>query len=507
MIDNVISIVGRLPSQRRADDPDQRSDAVEAKHSADEVRRLRQIEKRCNDSKGGYLRFQSREDRLFAAKALGQILKDSKKTIAYLKEEWSSAKGGGPFHLHRYMISPDLDLSDAKNRAAKADKLIGLARGYLERATFIAEASGQEVEQAKISLFRNTSIWRRPATLAKGDSAGADEAAENIALLLQELSRRIILRTDLMQLFHRMQRVPGTWDFRRNEFRLTGMACLFRTAYQEGYEHWTEAPPLPSVPLIRVWHAGWRLPVSLEATDHSSAQFTSPIDSEINLFREIRLAIGPTVKERTLGPMIESRAWVELTLFNEDGSEFGRWPLDPSCDLGFFESAGTYVDVQNARYRVSSELEILPDFEGEHAEMAAIRRGESTTSGSLWEHSPLTDEKQFLENYYFSWTPADGDHVAHWLGRQCNGRVQPVELLPQVSGKRVWETNWYPRFILGHFVYQAIVDGRLEAALLESVEVIRSAFSDYEARWLAELRDQTNELIVQLRDGLPSREN
>lgn len=502
MVDNVIPIASRLPRQRRTDDAEKRPDAAEDRHRADEVRRLHLIQKRSNDSKGGQLRFKSREDRLLAAKALGQIVKESRETMAHFKEEWRRSRGG-ELHLDRYMVSPDFDLSDPKIRAARADKLIALARGYLERASLIAGVSGKDVEQAQISVFRNTSIWRRLATSAVGVCDGADEAAETVALLLQELTRRIILKTDLARLFRRMRRVPGAWDIRLNEFRSGGMACLFQSAYQGWNEHWTEVPPLPSVPLVWIWHAGWRLPISLEAIDHSGKQFTSPIESEINLFREIRITIGPTVNEHALGPMFESRAQVELTLFNDDGSELSRKSLEPSCDIWAFEDGGSCVDIHNARYRVSSKCKILPD-EGEHAQIASIGHGESTTSDSMWEHSPLADEKKFFENYYFSWTPADGDHVAHWLGRKCDGRTQPLELLPQINTKRVREINWYPKFMLGHLVHQAISDGRMEAALLESVEIIRNAFGDHEARWLAEVRERTDELIIHLRDDLSS---
>jgi hypothetical protein len=450
MSDNVISIASRLPKQRRVNDAENRSDAAEAKHRADDERRLHFIRKRYADNKGRQLRFKSKEDKLRAARALGFIVKGSQETIAYLNEEWSRSKGGGPLHLHRYMISPDTDLSDPKILAVKANKLPGLVRGYAKRAQFIAGVSGKDVDEAEKSLFRETSIWS--SAPAAGGSHAPDEAADHLAFLLQELSNRVIRKTDLMHLFDRMRRVPGVWDFRRSEFRPGDMACLFRSAYQDWNEHWTEAPPLPSAPLVRIWHAGWQVPVRLEARDDSSMQFVSPVRSEINLYREIRLAIGPTVNKETLGPMFESRAWAELTLFSEDGSVLAEAPLDPNCDLWAFDCGESCVDIQNATYGLTSDTQILPDVEEELAQIAAIRSGESGVSGSLWEHTPLADEKQLSENYDFSWTPSDALHVMHWLDRNCDGRAQPVELLPQVNKAGGRENNWYPKFVLGSLV-------------------------------------------------------
>jgi hypothetical protein len=74
-----------------------------------------------------------------------------------------------------------------------------------------------------------------------------DERAWHLALMIQEMAQSVIRREQLAELFSRAHRIPGVWDVHTECFRPSTMACLFQSGYEEWNEHWTEAPPLPSV--------------------------------------------------------------------------------------------------------------------------------------------------------------------------------------------------------------------------------------------------------------------
>src|SRR6185503_17713876 len=114
----------------------------------------------------------------------------------------------------------------------------------------------------------------------------------------------------------------GVWNPISLSFLSSTMACLFRQSYLDWFEHWTEAPPFPSVPLLRYAHCELltKLRIDHEATPSPRTDEAAKLsdfcgDERFAVFRlerEIRLALGPTSGADSIGPMFESRAYLQL---------------------------------------------------------------------------------------------------------------------------------------------------------------------------------------------------
>jgi hypothetical protein len=541
MNDNVISLAERIAKHQAQTGKDQTvhewspADAhADAMHNraeralkASEAAKLDVIRDRYKKSR---LKWPNKNDRLSAAQALGRLMHqpgNRHATLAELRKRWRDENNGSEFHIHRLIVPPDVDLGDP-DRLKECDKKIRnkLVQPYARRASFIARMKGLQVDDCEASLFRNTGLWRTntPQTTSS-EAQPLTEAASLFSALLRNTAARVIRQTDLPRLFQRMRNVPGQWSIERGCFETSStMAALFQTAYQEGYEHWSEAPPLPSVPLVRIRHAGLRLPIRLSATQYSGplaeeerSAAVAPSDgrelpAEFHIYREIRLALGPTINATAIEALFESRPVVELMTFKNDGNPLWDGPVDFETNwnlamLGPDESASAYL---GGAWRRFSPLGFLQSKEQSLSAAAAALSGRPVMSPFNWEVTPLADAGLEIESYYLSWTPVDLAHVEHWLLGHEDGRDPPATNLPAVPKEQATppkhRAHLFPRPILAHHVEAAIYDGRLAVALHEEVKRIRIAFDRYEAEWLERGRRQTDEVIMELRDDIPSME-
>lgn len=523
MSDNVISFAERLAQRRGTSHDDPR--AAEKKHQAAERMRLRGIQTRYEKrGEGGLLKF-SREDTLLAAQALGKLIEKAGKpaagkpevTIDSMKKKWRDVYNNSEFHIHRYMISPEIDLTDPQivDEQPKKTRSVG---PYAKRARFIAELAELDPEESEIAIFRNTALWQNwGRSASKNDRAAVvDEAAVNVASLIERLSARIIRDTNLADLFARMRRIPGQWDIRTECFRASSMACLFRSAYQDWNEYWSEAPPLPSVPLVRLWHEGLSFPVRLSSeasteliAAHAMLAPVTPEEgderaAELHIYREIRLALGPTVNADALGPMFESRVYAELSILDGDGkiSSQGVLGFDSNWDLSGLSPERSAAVLLDDRWHRVTPLAVMKQPEENFSNMMAALSGQHVESPFLWDQTPLADNKQCVEHYYFSWTPVDAAHVGHWLDRLEDGRSQPVEFLPGAREPKSDTSTWYPRPFLAGLVETAIADGRLEAALRSETARVHDVFENYERDWRTRMQEQTAEQIAEFDSDL-----
>jgi hypothetical protein len=541
MNDNVISLAERISKHQAQAGKDQtahewrpadaHADAMHHKTEralkASEAAKLDVIRDCYKKSR---LKWLNKNDRLSAAQALGRLMQQSGTrhvTLAEMRECWKDENNGSEFHIHRYSVPQDVDLSDRVRLKEYDEKTkIKLVQPYASRASFIARMKGLQADDCEASLFRNTGLWRRntPQTTSS-EAQPSTEAAALFSALLQNTAARVIRQTDLPRLFQRMRNVPGKWSLEHGFFETSSsMAALFQTAYQEGYEHWSEAPPLPSVPLVRIWHAGLRLPIRLSATQYSgplteeerSAAVAPPdgreMPAEFHIYREIRLALGPTVNATAIDALFESRPVVELMTFKNDGTPLWDGPVDFETNwnlefLGPDKSASAYL---GGAWRRFSPLGFLQSKEQSLSAAQAAFSGRPVMSPFNWEVTPLADARLEIESYYLSWTPVDLTYVEHWLLGHEDGRDPPVTNLPAVPKEQATplkhRAHLFPHPILAHHVEAAIYDGRLAAALHEEVKRIRIAFDRYEAEWLERVRSQTDEVIMELRDDIPSME-
>jgi hypothetical protein len=504
MSDNVINFPHRLQQPRHSDDnndPQEHENKIRAR----ELRRLREIERMLPD----HPRFFSTKDRLRAAEALWE-LKENHTTRG---QQNAIKRDFGDTHIHRFMSDPN---TEATNDVLTRKKLTAIIRPYLNLAKAIAKVAGKEADDFQLHVLRNTSYWQnfRRDSDKNGSTTVDDEAANEVAYLIESMCGRIARDTNLAALFARMRRVCGQWDIRTGGFRPSGMSCLFRTAYCEGYEHWTEAPPLPSIPLVRLWHAGLSFPARLsgeDCTEHfDTAALPEEIEAqlvELHIFRELRLALGPTVNAETFGPMFESRVYAELRVLDNAGKELCRGPLDIDSNWNLPElnpdcSAAVFLDDGWHRFTSLAALDPAQSPAEITAEFCARLSGLNMESPFFWDFTPLASKKNCFENWYISWTPVDSAHVAHWLEHTDGFGSQPVDFLTSATEPKPAAGTWYPRPHLAHSVEAALSDGRLETAMKSEIDRVKKAFEMHETDWSERMQEQTAKLIAEFDSDL-----
>lgn len=464
------------------------SRANELRHRKREELRLLEIERACTKGRKGeadrkQLRWKG-NDSVFASIAIHELKeKLPRGGIERVKKEFQK--------IHRFSISPnDVDLSTGKLKSTgKRDKKnrTQLVRPYLKAAEVIAKVGGldfDDVVKCKLCVLRNTSLWNtwgQKFSTQNERSLLADEFVEQTTLLIKLMAARIVRDTDLEKLFGRMRLVPGQWDINTETFEgTTGMACLFRTAYCEGYEAWEEAPPLPSVPLVKFWQAGWNIPEGgtlLDNTNGTASELsTVSLSTEIHLYREIRFAIGPTVSAKTIGPLFETRPLFELKI--TAGAEEFTTALELPDVLLESSTKPFLLQVGETTYRVEKPENLS-----------------KLTWEVLWDCTPLSADKKNLESYYISWTPVDAAHTAHWFGRDDVEATSAVYFLArdQTRNDRLGVLGTPARSLRW-----AIQNNTLKTALISEIEKIKTAFETHETEWREYLQERTATLAAEL---------
>jgi hypothetical protein len=465
---------------------------------------LRRVEMDPATSKKGPL-FRRLDDRMIAARATGVLL-------ARAKEQGISvgAVTGRFGRVDRYMLPPTADITapEIKTRAKK--KLQAPIRNYLRLAAILSDMAGWNADEAKIEVLQDTTLWANEAREPKVQSD--DERAWHLTLELREMTQRVIREGILLELFTRMRKIPGAWNFESASFRPSSMACLFQSVFQEWFELWSEAPPLPSVPLVRFLHADVQTPMLVESVGlpnptRYGAEISGKFKGEdqrnalIRVFREIRLCIGPTTAPDRLGPMFESRANVEIIFSNGEENEHSEPSIvDPCWSLETVEDEGIWVKLDGSWHRARTIDPLLGHSRTEWLGlMPRMLSGEHVDEPTVWDHSPLAKNKHCFEHWYFSWTPVDEAHVTHWLDRpEYEDRDTCIaELIGPRSEPR---ETWYPRPSLAHHVEVALATGALESALLAEIERLRIALEQRESEWRAGATEGTRNLVEQWRN-------
>jgi hypothetical protein len=223
------------------------------------------------------------------------------------------------------------------------------------------------------------------------------------------------------------------------------------------------------------------------------------VAAEVTLYREIRLALGPTVNAKTLGPLFESRPYSELRIMSEGCDVSRSGPLDPG-HLHEFDKNANAVRLDEAWHRVTP-LADIESASNDPETISKVLQGNHVDDPVYWDQTPLGENKQCFENHYLSWTPVDAAHVAHWLDR-IEPQSHPIEFLPEVPNTKPARETWYPRPYLGNLVETAIGEGRLEAALRSEVERIRTAFEKHETEWRTHMQEQTAEQVAKFNSDL-----
>jgi len=449
-------------------------------------------------------------DRIAAARAIGKLVSEAKSVGVsgeqikeHLESEARPGKGRRPgtARLDRYMLSTKLSDQEAQ---AKSKKLQQRVRGYLEAASAIAElinkstamnGTSRDIDDVKAEVLLGTSLWSRPLI----ESLGEDERAAHLALGLSEMCQHVIRRSKLSELFVRTRQVPGVWDVTNERFVASKIACLFQSAYVDWYEHWTEAPPLPSVPLVRCIHAVFMTKARIAHDGTTSALSDGSIaagfegeerDVMFHLFREIRLALGPTTSPEAIGPMFESRARLMLSFAEEPAATFALRPsftMKPVDDLTHLMPAAVFQVKIGASWRRVLSLEALDDC------TALVFKPGDDPAG--WAPNPLDPRSLPYEHWYFSWIPINEETVRYWLDRPIGQQSNIILCAPKHGDRETPAATWYLKPSAAHEIEIALASGALEKALITQVDVVRAALKQREDEWRRDATAATSDLI------------
>ena len=455
--------------------------------------RLREIERAAGFGKRGQI-FGRLSDRIAAAQAVGALVRQAKDRNVTV-ERIRSALPGTARRLDRYMLSPDIDPATA---AKKSGKLLQRVNGYLEAATAVAELTGQDRDALKFEVLSRTSLWSNPSSAKSED----DPSASHLSAELIEMGAAVARRTGLARLFARARRIPGLWDIANESFNASSVhrdtpefdvestvACLHQDFYLDLFEHWTEAPPLPSVPLVRCVHAAFPTVVRVETIGraerladeaaHDDHFEGSERGAWFQLSREIRLALGPTTTADNVGLMFETRAHVALGFPEPSPQLYEISPnhsLTPIDDYWDVIPPATFQVLLDGRWHRVAMLESVTDTDAK-----LFGDGDHLIA---WPPNPMDPENFPVEHWYLSWSAINSASVGHWLDRK-SGDNNTTVVTPE-GGPRAARPVWFASGSTAHQVERALASGGLEEALEEAVQHLRDALDQREAQWRAE---------------------
>jgi hypothetical protein len=455
--------------------------------------RLREIESAAGGSQGrgkkGHV-FRRTSDRIAAAREVGALVRQARERNITVEGIRSALPG--TTRLDRYMLRPDLDPSDADKKSGKLQQRVS---GYLEAAEVIARLTRQDPDALKIRVLSGTSLWSQPSAALTED----DPRASHLAAELGEMGRSVVRRTKLEKLFERARRVPGVWDVALETFDASMMACLHQDSYLELFQHWTEAPPLPSVPLVRCVHAVFPTAVLLESVGRAEilsgdAAHDDEFDSSVRgawfqLSREIRLALGPTTSPDNVGPMFESRAHIAIG-FAEPSPHICK--LVPSYTLKPIDTVwaglplATFQTYEDGLWRRVAMTESLTETDaklfGDGGELIA------------WPPNPSDPQSLPVEHYYHSWFALNAHSVAFWLDRTAGSNNTEVVTPPE--GPRDAQPGWYTMKSTARQIERALASGGLEEALEKAVRRLEEMLDRREAQWRSQAAAEHTERMA-----------
>ncbi len=455
---------------------------------AERSKKLERIRK-GGPGKKGYV-FHKLDDRLFAAKANGSLLRRAQ-TEANISREQVVEKFA---KINRYMVQPDSELQSPKAREKAKRNLQGPVRKYLELARQIAQLAQFDELDAQICVVEKTSLWDR---LDDSDSDD-DPRPRKLQHELEEMALYVIRKTALERLFRRARRIPGVWDPIQETFvppkpvrfsipDLRPQTCFFDLVCRGWFEHWEEAPALPAIPLLSFLHA--KVPARFRIEKHGHAvrqpafanlepqESNDPSDGDVLFWREIRLCLGPATDPEQIRPMFETRVHFEIAIRANDAG-LDTHALWPGRELYFRGISNQQIQRSGNWHRVAIEL-LRGDPTDEEYDQLQKRR--ASTHPLYWSFAPLDGEADLCaEHYYVSWTPLSADYVALWLDRKRDF-VLPVHGSAPIRPPR--RETWYAEPSAAHKIEEALANGQLETGLIDAVDRLRKALETREAEW------------------------
>lgn len=307
----------------------------------------------------------------------------------------------------------------------------------------------------------------------------SDEEAATLGLLLDQMAKAIAENTELADFFDRAARTPGAMDA-WGDIKPSTMTVLRDRAHEDGFDHWTEPQPIPSVSICRILEqtirgrakiAPWAkmasdtLPTITRAL--ASTSECKEVDLELEIWREIGLAIGERYQRGSIGPMFSGRAHVKVRIDGHVVELAAPWTVEH-----FFPA-----------YYFSSQPALLIDGGRWTACRADFEPGEDFCD--TWvEPSPPPEEPNYaVEHYYFSLHP-----VNTWtLRRLLDGSIGDAaeSLLPEVTSENRLDVYRFGGEV-GRRFENALHSGELETLLSNDVARLKNELN----RYLSERREK-----------------
>ncbi len=392
------------------------------------------------------------EDAVLLARRLGSDLERVKKL--------------GRGALSKTLQRADLKLNTRARYALFADdtfkeKRVRKLQPYVALSDAIAEALRQDAD-----LFLYEKLGG--INLADDEQASDDEAAK-LGLLLTQMTKSVAEQSGLKEFFDLAARTPGMMD-EWGHFQPSTMTVLRDRAHEDGFDHWTEQQPIPSVPVCRILEqtihgrarvAPWakmsprNLPKLVQAVDGSRS--VEAVDMTVEIWREIGLAIGERYQQGAIGPMFSGRAYIKVIIDGVVATPFYPWTLEH-----FFSDQPTLLVDGDRWTACRAEFDLADDF-----------------SDAWVEPSPPPGEPSYsVEHYYFSKHPVNAWTLRHLLDRSDAEVPNAESLLPEVGPDERLDAYRFSGKI-GQRFEAALFTGALESALSADIARLKDGLTRY----------------------------
>lgn len=360
-------------------------------------------------------------------------------------------------------------------------KRIRKLQPYVEISDAIARALSKDID-----LF----LYEKLEDLNLIEPDDADEEARRLGLLLERMAKAVSDRTGLLDFFELAAKTPGgmhPWgdihsyammdysnllspSFQGEGSPPTSMTVLRDRRHENGFDHWTEPQPLPSVPICRILEqtvcgqariAGWvkMTPANLEKLSHEvdAVPEVDMVPITVELWREFGLCLGERHQRGEIGPMFSGKAHVKVRVNDVVATPFHPWTLE------HFFNTKPVVLVDGDRWTLCrAKLDLPEDFSDFWVEPA---------------RSP-GEPNYAVEHYYFSQHASDARNIRRILDRSEFGEPRAESLLDEVPDEQRPKLYRFGGDI-GRRFEAALASGGLESALQAEVERLKAELNRY----------------------------
>jgi hypothetical protein len=286
-----------------------------AKHERLQQERVSSVRAAAKDPKREF----DRDNEIGPAQTIDKLIDDAKKQKITQRD---IRKAHPKLHLERLRVDHELSPSEAKKEAA--NNLIRKVQPYVAVLDTLAEKLGRSAVEIISEAFSNTTFWQIALV-------SVDDPAAEFNWLLHEMSRYVVTSKQLDDYFRQASSIPERYDPVRGDFfPAVDQAGYFKEGYENMTDGWETQPSFPTVPLVRVHRETFSGLLLVEEKpvappDYPAAEAAALIlknqhpfrptdtrDCEVSLFTDLRLVIGPLTRADDLGPLFETRSYVEL---------------------------------------------------------------------------------------------------------------------------------------------------------------------------------------------------